>query len=86
MLHFTCLSKQARTCMAGNARSAPCSKGVTHAAGVDREAYYEEAIKLGGGVEALLGFVEGACKRAAPSAAAYVAARRHNSLPLTTWR
>ncbi len=46
-------------------------------AGADREAYYEEAIKLGGGVEALLGFVEGACKRGAPSAAAYVAARRH---------
>ncbi len=46
-------------------------------AGVDREAYYEEAIKLGGGAEALLGFVEGACKRGAPSAATYVAARRH---------
>ena len=47
-----------------------------HAAGADREAYYEEAIKLGGGVEALLGFVEGPCNCGAPSAAAYVAARR----------
>ena len=45
-------------------------------AGADREAYYQEAVKLGGGVEAQLGFAEGACKRAAPSAAAYVAARR----------
>ena len=54
-------------------------------AGADREAYYKEAVKLGGGVEAQLGFAEGACKRAAPSAAAYVAARRQvsSALPLS---
>ena len=54
-------------------------------AGADREAYYQEAVKLGGGVEAQLGFAEGACKRAAPSAAAYVAARRQApvALPLS---
>ena len=42
-------------------------------------------MKLGGGVEAQLGFAEAACKRAAPPAAAYVAARRHipSALPLS---
>ena len=55
-------------------------KGWSCLAGADREAYYQEAVALGGGVEALLGFVEGACKRGTPSAAVYVAARRQAML------
>jgi hypothetical protein len=64
----------------GHNRELQAFKGWGFLAGADREAYYQEAIALGGAVEALLGFVEGACKRGTPSAAVYVAARRQACL------